>query len=98
MAEHHSTPVLLTVGVIAQRLGVPVHRIEYIIRARSVAPAGRAGGARVFSEAAVSEIESVVAARRSQDARSLAGSSRSDAAGRPSESSEQNTQQSGGAA
>ena len=45
-----SLPPLLTVGVIACRLGVPVHRIEYVIRSRNIRPRGMAGNARVFSE------------------------------------------------
>ena len=44
-------PVALTVGEIARRLGEPIHRIEYIIRARNVEPASRAGNAHVFAEA-----------------------------------------------
>lgn len=42
-----------TVGLIAERLGVPVHRIRYIVERRRIAAAGRAGNARVFSEADV---------------------------------------------
>lgn len=42
---------MLTVGVIASRYSVPVHRVEYVIRTRSIAPAAMAGNARVFSEA-----------------------------------------------
>jgi len=45
-----------TVGEIARRLGVPVHRVEYVIRARAIAPCGRAGNARVFTEADVARI------------------------------------------
>ena len=47
---------LPTVGVIAHELGVPLHRVEYIIRARGIAPVGRAGNARVFSDADVQRI------------------------------------------
>jgi len=43
-------PVLLTVGEIAQRLGVPLHRVEYLIRSRRIVPASRAGNVRVFAE------------------------------------------------
>jgi hypothetical protein len=49
---------LPTVGVIAERLGQPVHRIEYVIRSRNIEPVGRAGNARVFSEADVEHIAS----------------------------------------
>jgi DNA-binding transcriptional MerR regulator len=51
-----TVPPLLTVGVIAERLGVPVHRITYVIESRSIRPAGRAGNAKVFTEADVQHI------------------------------------------
>lgn len=50
------TSVVPTVGVIAQRLGVPIHRVAYIIRARGIAPVGRAGNARTFAEEQVEQI------------------------------------------
>ena len=46
-----------TVGVIAERLGCPVHRIEYLIRSRNIRPRSWAGHARVFTEEAVQQIE-----------------------------------------
>jgi hypothetical protein len=39
-----------TIGVIAERLGRPLHKIEYIIKARKIWGIGRAGNARLFSE------------------------------------------------
>jgi hypothetical protein len=45
-----------TIGEIARRLGEPVHRIEYVIRARHIRPTGWAGNARVFPEDAVEAI------------------------------------------
>jgi DNA-binding transcriptional MerR regulator len=42
---------LLTVGEIARRTGYPIHRVEYVVRARGIREAGRAGPMRVFSEA-----------------------------------------------
>ena len=45
-----------TVGEIARRLGEPVHRIEYIIRARDIQPSSRAGNSRVFTESDVAYI------------------------------------------
>ena len=50
------TPIVPTVGEIARRLGVPVHRIEYVIRARKIEPTGRAGNVRVFTDADVDHI------------------------------------------
>ncbi len=51
-----SAPLMLTIGEIARRLGEPVHRIEYVIRARLICPIGRAGNARVFAEEALEAI------------------------------------------
>jgi hypothetical protein len=50
-----------TVGEIARRLGEPIHRVEYIIRSRGIAPSGWAGNSRVFSEADVQHIASELA-------------------------------------
>ena len=46
----------LTVGEIARRLQVPLHRVAYVIRARGIEPVVRAGNARVFKEADVAHI------------------------------------------
>ncbi len=51
-------PVLSTVGIIARRLRMPLHRIEYVISSRNIQPDGMAGNARVFSDAAVARIKS----------------------------------------
>ena len=45
-----------TVGEIAKRLGVGLHRIQYVVRSRRIRPAGLAGNARVFSNEDVSVI------------------------------------------
>lgn len=45
-----------TIGEIARRLGVPIHCIDYVIRARRIRPSGRAGNVRVFSAEDVSRI------------------------------------------
>jgi len=42
--------VHLTVGEIARRLHVSLHRVEYLIRARRIRPIGVAGNARIFAE------------------------------------------------
>ena len=49
-------PSIPTIGEIARRLGIPVHRVEYLIRARGIRPCGWAGNARVFSEEDVQRI------------------------------------------
>jgi DNA-binding transcriptional MerR regulator len=40
----------LTVGAIAARLGVPVHRVRYAITTRGIRPTCRASGYRLFAE------------------------------------------------
>jgi len=52
------TPALLTVGQIADRLDVSVHRIGYVVNSRGIEPIGRAGVLRVFDDAAVQRIAS----------------------------------------
>jgi len=49
-------PSIPTIGEIARRLGIPIHRVEYVIRARGIRPCGWAGNARVFSEEDVNRI------------------------------------------
>ncbi|MSO37798.1 MAG: MerR family transcriptional regulator [Acidimicrobiia bacterium] len=49
-------PAIPTIGEIARRIGVPQHRVEYVIRARNITPCGWAGNARVFSDADVERI------------------------------------------
>ena len=51
-----SAPSMPTIGEIARRLGEPIHRVEYVIRARRIRPSGWAGNARVFPEEAVEAI------------------------------------------
>jgi hypothetical protein len=51
-----AAPSMPTTGEIARRLGVPAHRIEYIVRTRGIQPCGWAGNARVFDEEGVAAI------------------------------------------
>ena len=53
-----TSSALPTVGEISRRTGYPLHRVEYIIRARNIRPTGRAGNARVFTDADVDRIAS----------------------------------------
>ena len=46
-----------TVQRIADHLSVARHRVEYVIKARGIAPVDRAGIARLFSSEAVQQIE-----------------------------------------
>jgi hypothetical protein len=62
-----STLIDLTVGEIARRLGEPLHKIEYVIRARRIAPARIAGNIRIFADSDVVSITDAlagIAARR----------------------------------
>ena len=49
-------PAAPTIGAIAKRYRVPLHRVEYVIRARGIRPASLAGNVRVFSEDDVDRI------------------------------------------
>lgn len=54
--ERHP-PKLVTVGVIAAELGVPVDRVCRILRARPhIRPRAYAGNARLFDNAAISQV------------------------------------------
>ena len=61
-------PQLLTVGRIAELLGEPVHRIEYLLRTRNhIRPVGFAGRARLFNRKSLAHIRhelAAIAARR----------------------------------
>lgn len=50
-------PKLRTPGVIAQELGEPLHRVQYVLRTRPfIAPSARAGRLRLFDLEAVARI------------------------------------------
>lgn len=50
-------PTLITPGIIAERLGIPVHRVLYVLRTRShIRPAARAGTLRLYCSEAVASI------------------------------------------
>ena len=49
---------LPTVGEIARRCDVPLHKVEYVIRSRQIEPVSVAGNSRVFSETQVDRIAS----------------------------------------
>ena len=58
---------MFTVGELARRAGVPVHRVTYVIETRDIEPLGRAGQARVFgreaAEQVLEELRQIAAAR-----------------------------------
>jgi hypothetical protein len=76
-----STTTVPTVGEIARRLAEPLHRIEYVIRSRSIQPASRAGNVRIFAEADVAfiadELRQIAARQQGVDADATAGSAAS---------------------
>jgi DNA-binding transcriptional MerR regulator len=57
----NTPPDVPTVGSIAQQLGVPLHRVRYVIESRAIEPSGWAGNARVFTDADVDRIRSELA-------------------------------------
>ena len=69
-----SAPLMPTIGEIARRLGQPIHRVQYVVRARRIRPRNWAGNARVFDHKTVDviadelrRIEALSSADRDQD-------------------------------
>ena len=60
---------MLTIGRIARRLQVPMHRVDYAIRTRRIRPVARAGTLRVFAVGQLDLIRAAVKSCRSQPAR-----------------------------
>jgi len=57
VARSTPTPRLLTVGEIAHRLDVPVHRVHYVLRTREdILPVAYAGRTRLFDNHALTRI------------------------------------------
>ena len=56
-----SEPRLLTVGAIAERLGVPLHRVQYVLRTRDIQPAALAGIYRLYLTDALDRIREALA-------------------------------------
>jgi DNA-binding transcriptional MerR regulator len=56
-------PRLKTIGVIAEILGVPQHRVAYLLRTRShIRPTARAGRVRLFDSQAVAMLRHEISA------------------------------------
>ncbi|QNN24113.1 hypothetical protein HED60_18175 [Planctomycetales bacterium ZRK34] len=55
-----SLPTLDTPGRIASKLNVPLHRVQYIIKSRKIAPVAYAGRLRLFNREAVAMIRHVI--------------------------------------
>ena len=47
---------ITSLGEMARRLNVPLHRVEYVVRSRRIAPLLKAGGRNFYSEASVQRI------------------------------------------
>jgi DNA-binding transcriptional MerR regulator len=47
---------IYSIGQLCKKLGVPPHRVEYVIESRGIEPCARAGGARLFDEPALARI------------------------------------------
>ena len=66
-------PKLDTVGRIADRYGVALHRVQYVVRAKGITPTATAGRLRLFDSEAVARIRyelNLMDARRSGEGRS----------------------------
>jgi hypothetical protein len=48
--------LMFTVGELARRLNVPLHRVEYKVTKLGIAPVARVGNLRVFNEAALDQL------------------------------------------
>lgn len=63
-------PKLITPGVIAERVGVPLHRVRHILATRPhIKPAARAGTLRLFDADAVAQVRyeiKLIEARRAE--------------------------------
>ncbi|HCO95919.1 MAG TPA: hypothetical protein DIU00_18610 [Phycisphaerales bacterium] len=58
MLTDNVIPRLTTPGVIARRLGQPLHRVLYVLRTRSyISPVAKAGTLRLYDSDAVSAVE-----------------------------------------
>ncbi len=51
---------LWTLTRIAEHLGVPTHRVRYIVNSRGIVPVDRAGIARVFDDSSIQFISSIL--------------------------------------
>jgi len=51
---------LITVGVLAANLGVPLARVLYVLRTRPIRPAARAGTVRLFDRDGVLKVRAAL--------------------------------------
>jgi len=67
-----AVPTLRTTGVIARELGVPLHRVQYVLCSRlHIQPSARAGPFRLYDSAAIAmlrhELNAIDARRPASD-------------------------------
>lgn len=70
-----TAPRLLTVGEIAARLHVPIHRVQYVVRVRGVSAAALAGRTRLFDNDALARVRHEIEAMAARAAASAGGPS-----------------------
>ena len=76
MSPKEIPPRLDTPGRIAMKLGVPTHRVQYVITTRQIQPAAYAGRLRLFDRDAVARIRyelTAIEARRSDNEEGVRG-------------------------
>lgn len=49
-------PRLVTTGVIASELGVPIHRVQRVLQTRRIPPAAYAGNVRLFTRHTIARV------------------------------------------
>jgi hypothetical protein len=54
-------PTLRTPGVVAREVGAPLHRVQYVLRTRKIAPAARAGRLRLLDAKGVEAVRKALA-------------------------------------
>ncbi len=69
MPTIESVPSLITAGVVARELEVPLHRVQHVLRTRQhIRPAARAGTLRLYDREAVAlvrhELDAIDARQR----------------------------------
>ena len=68
MKTSETTPQLITPGIIASELGVPLHRVLHVLRTRQhIRPSARAGTLRLYGSEAVAMVRhelNAIGARR----------------------------------
>lgn len=51
---------VLTIGMVAERLNIPVHRAQYYVMSRHIVPTGTAGRLKLYDESVVERMKKVI--------------------------------------